>query len=86
LYLALGERIQLDGTAVKAGRGRSFRRYVRQVQLIFQDPFASLNPVHTVRYHLTRALKIHGRAGTGDAELETNLAALLERVQLTPPQ
>ena len=30
--------------------------------MIFQDPFASLNPVHTVRYHLTRALRIHGRA------------------------
>ena len=28
--------------------------------MIFQDPFASLNPVHTVRYHLTRALRIHG--------------------------
>ena len=33
--------------------------------MIFQDPFASLNPVHTVRYHLTRALRIHGRAGSG---------------------
>ncbi len=50
---------------MKAGRGRSFRSYVRRVQLIFQDPFASLNPpVHTVRYHLTRSLKIHGRAAT----------------------
>lgn len=70
---------------MKAGRGRSFRSYVRRVQLIFQDPFASLNPVHTVRYHLTRALKIHGRAGSGEAELEQNLTALLNRVQLTPP-
>ncbi|MFJ1544096.1 ABC transporter ATP-binding protein [Streptomyces sp. NPDC088246] len=77
--------IHLDGRAVKAGRGRSFRTYVRQVQLIFQDPFASLNPVHTVRYHLTRALRIHGRAGSGEAELEQNLTALLNRVQLTPP-
>ena len=34
--------------------GRAFRRYVRRVQMIFQDPFASLNPVHTVRYPLTR--------------------------------
>ncbi|WP_329123338.1 ABC transporter ATP-binding protein [Streptomyces sp. NBC_01465] len=86
LYPLTEGEIRLEGTAVKAGRGRSFRRYVRQVQLIFQDPFASLNPVHTVRYHLTRALKIHGRAGEGEAELEKNLAALLERVQLTPPQ
>ncbi|MCX4604356.1 ABC transporter ATP-binding protein [Streptomyces anulatus] len=83
--LTSGE-IRLGGEPVVAGRGRSFRRYVRRVQLIFQDPFASLNPVHTVRYHLTRALKIHGRAGSGEAELEENLAALLTRVQLTPPQ
>ncbi|MEU5714436.1 ABC transporter ATP-binding protein [Streptomyces sp. NPDC020403] len=85
LYPLTAGEVELGGTAVRAGRGRSFRRYVKQVQLIFQDPFASLNPVHTVRYHLTRALRIHGRAGSGDEELEKNLAALLERVQLTPP-
>ncbi|MFI1221990.1 MULTISPECIES: ABC transporter ATP-binding protein [unclassified Streptomyces] len=85
LYPLTSGEIRLGGTPVVAGRGRSFRRYVRRVQLIFQDPFASLNPVHTVRYHLTRALKIHGRAGSGEAELEQNLAALLNRVQLTPP-
>ncbi|WP_326627017.1 MULTISPECIES: ABC transporter ATP-binding protein [unclassified Streptomyces] len=79
LYPLTEGEIQLAGKAVKAGRGRSFRSYVRQVQLIFQDPFASLNPVHTVRYHLTRSLKIHGREATG-----TELSALLERVQLTP--
>ncbi|MEV6790549.1 ABC transporter ATP-binding protein [Streptomyces sp. NPDC051320] len=86
LYPLTGGEIHLEGKAVKAGSGRSFRRYVRRVQLIFQDPFASLNPVHTVRYHLTRSLKIHGRAGRGDAELEAGLTTLLERVQLTPPQ
>ena len=51
--------------------------------MIFQDPFASLNPVHTVRYHLTRALKIHGRVGD---DLEKSLHELLARVQLTPPE
>ncbi|MFJ6014686.1 ABC transporter ATP-binding protein [Streptomyces sp. NPDC092952] len=86
LYPLTGGEIRLDGTPVKAGRGSSFRRYVRRVQLIFQDPFASLNPVHTVRHHLTRSLRIHGRAGDDAAELEANLAALLDRVQLTPPQ
>lgn len=79
LYPLTEGEIRLAGKAVKAGRGRSFRAYVRQVQLIFQDPFASLNPVHTVRYHLTRALTIHGREASG-----AELAALLERVQLTP--
>ncbi|MFH0241631.1 ABC transporter ATP-binding protein [Streptomyces sp. HK10] len=84
LHPATAGEIRLDGRPVRTGRGRAFRAYCRHVQLIFQDPFASLNPVHTVRYHLTRALRIHGRAGSGAAELEKALAALLERVQLTP--
>ncbi|MYV55346.1 ABC transporter ATP-binding protein [Streptomyces sp. SID3212] len=80
LYPLTEGEIRLGGKPVKAGRGRSFRAYVKQVQLIFQDPFASLNPVHTVRYHLTRSLRIHGKRGT-----EEESSALLERVQLTPP-
>ena len=32
------------------------------VQMIFQDPFASLNPVHTVGYHLARPLVRHRKA------------------------
>ncbi|GAA0618866.1 ABC transporter ATP-binding protein [Kribbella sandramycini] len=78
--------IRLHGESVTVRGGRKFRAYCRQVQMIFQDPFASLNPTHTVRYHLTRALKIHGRAGNSKAELETNLRDLLLRVQLTPPE
>jgi peptide/nickel transport system ATP-binding protein len=54
--------------------------------MIFQDPFASLNPVHTVRYHLTRSLRIHGRAGKTSADLENALHDLLTRVNLTPPE
>ncbi|MCP2163481.1 ABC transporter ATP-binding protein [Goodfellowiella coeruleoviolacea] len=78
--------IRLHGEPVSARGGRRFRAYSRRVQLIFQDPFASLNPVHTVRYHLTRALKIHGRAGESRKDLEDALADLLTRVRLTPPE
>ncbi|HEX2130012.1 MAG TPA: ABC transporter ATP-binding protein [Actinophytocola sp.] len=73
--------IRLHGTEVRAGGGRSFRAYCRRVQMVFQDPFASLNPVHTVRYHLTRALRIHHR----DRDVTEALRELLTRVQLTPP-
>lgn len=79
-------RILLHGEPVAVRGGRPFRAYVRRVQMIFQDPFASLNPVHTVRYHLTRALRIHGTAGRGPAERAAALHRLLERVALTPPQ
>ncbi|MFL6077990.1 MAG: ABC transporter ATP-binding protein [Mycobacteriales bacterium] len=78
--------IRLHGKPVTVRRGRRFRAYCRRVQMILQDPFASLNPVHTVRYHLTRALRIHGRAGKTPEELRAALHDLLGRVQLTPPE
>jgi peptide/nickel transport system ATP-binding protein len=57
--------------------------YRAQVQMIFQDPFASLNPVHTVGYHLERPLRRHGKARRG-ADLAEKVAALLETVGLRP--
>ncbi|MFD4672553.1 ABC transporter ATP-binding protein [Lentzea sp. NPDC058450] len=87
LYPLTSGEIRLHGAnvAVKSSltRGRKFRAYCRRVQMIFQDPFASLNPVHTIRYHLTRALTIHGNRGD---DLETSLADLLTRVHLTPAE
>ncbi|WP_238007835.1 ABC transporter ATP-binding protein [Dactylosporangium sp. AC04546] len=86
LYPRTAGDILLHGKSTRVRGGRRFRAYVRRVQLIFQDPFASLNPIHTVRYHLTRALKIHGNAGKTSADLEQALAELLTRVSLTPPE
>ena len=63
LYPRTAGEIKLHGESTRVRGGRQFRRYAARVQMIFQDPFASLNPVNTVRYHLTRALKIHGLAG-----------------------
>jgi peptide/nickel transport system ATP-binding protein len=73
--------ITLGGTPVS---GRMLRAYRRRVQIVFQDPFASLNPVHTVRYHLSRPLRIHKRA-RGTREVKTAVEALLSRVKLEPP-
>jgi peptide/nickel transport system ATP-binding protein len=78
LYPRTAGTVLLHGKPVTVRGGRRFRAYCRRVQLVFQDPFASLNPVHTVRYHLTRALRIHRRP-LGE------LPELLERVRLTPP-
>ena len=47
--------ILLDGRPA-AGAAAALRAYRHEVQLIFQDPFASLNPMHTVRHHLARPL------------------------------
>jgi len=53
------------------------------VQLILQDPFSSLNPVHSIRYHLTRPLRIHGFAGSRE-EARDGVAGLLTEVSLVP--
>jgi peptide/nickel transport system ATP-binding protein len=86
LYPRTGGDIQLHGESTTVKGGRNFRRYAARVQMIFQDPFASLNPVHTVRYHLTRSLKIHHNAGKTPEDLENALASLLNRVHMTPPE
>lgn len=77
--------ILLEGTAVTARFGRRFRNYCRRVQMILQDPFASLNPIHRVRYVLTRSISIH-RGRMSRDERERMLRELLERVDLTPPE
>ncbi|AFZ65700.1 ABC transporter ATP-binding protein [Deinococcus peraridilitoris] len=66
----------------RALHGAALRQFRRHVQMIFQDPFASLNPLHTVGYILSRPLRIHGLAR--GAEIRTQVNALLERVGLSP--
>jgi peptide/nickel transport system ATP-binding protein len=72
--------IRLDGHPVEVSSRHAFRLYKSQVQLVFQDPFASLNPVHTVRYHLERPVKLHRVTANVSQEVVT----LLEQVRLTP--
>jgi peptide/nickel transport system ATP-binding protein len=71
--------VLLDGRPAPAGRPRS---YAAQVQMVFQDPFASLNPVHRVRHHLVRPLQIHHMA---NGNVDAAVAELLRRVALKPP-
>ena len=55
--------------------------YRSRVQMIFQDPFGSLNPTHTIEHHLTRPLKIHNQVATKQA-LTERLKELLTLVEL----
>ncbi|MET2715371.1 ATP-binding cassette domain-containing protein [Streptomyces harbinensis] len=75
-----GGRITVTG---EDGADVPARAYRDHVQLVFQDPFASLNPFHTIEHHLTRPLRLHGRA-RGRAEARQAAHALLERVSLRP--
>jgi peptide/nickel transport system ATP-binding protein len=56
--------------------------YASEVQLVLQDPFASMNPVHKMRHNLVRPLMIHG---AHKDEVEALAEAALRRVSLEPP-
>jgi peptide/nickel transport system ATP-binding protein len=75
--------ISLDDQAVRLSGPGAFRRYKSEVQLVFQDPFASLNPAHTVRYHIERPLRLHHGRLTRQ-QLAEQAAALMEQVRLSP--
>jgi ABC-type oligopeptide transport system ATPase subunit len=57
--------------------------YRRHVQMVFQDPFASLNPFHSIEHHIARPLLIHHRT-TGKAQTHERVIEMLERVNLKP--
>ncbi len=72
----------LHGRAVPRSQRRHLD-YAKTVQMVLQDPFASLNPIHDVHYHLSRPFKVHGMAGSA-ADLDAKIATVLDRVALTP--
>ncbi|MCX4198076.1 dipeptide ABC transporter ATP-binding protein [Methylobacterium organophilum] len=76
--------IEFDGGNVRdlpPGRLRGLRR---NIQFIFQDPYASLDPRLTVGFSIMEPLLVHGIATRREAE--ARVAWLLERVGLTPDQ
>jgi oligopeptide/dipeptide ABC transporter ATP-binding protein len=75
-----GGRIEFDGTDITVLDRRRLKAVRRSVQMIFQDPFASLNPRHTIGDILTAPLKVHG-IGT-KVERRAIVADILARVGL----
>jgi ABC-type glutathione transport system ATPase component len=57
------------------------RAYRDHVQMVFQDPFASLNPFHSVGHHLARPLRLHKRS-RGREQTTRQVIELLDRVML----
>ncbi len=85
LYAPTSGSLLFEGHDVTgARRRREVLRYRSQVQMIFQDPFGSLNPVKTIRHHLVRPLKIHGLVPRG--QIDTRIRELLTTVGLSPPE
>jgi peptide/nickel transport system ATP-binding protein len=61
------------------------KEYRRAVQMVFQDPFASLNPAHTIDHHLRRPLLATGRARRG-GDADRAVTELLRQVNLAPAE
>ena len=81
---ALSGLIQPTGGDIRFEGARLSKRTTRDVQMVLQNPFDALNPVHTIRHHVIRPLAIH-HAGSR-AEMNKRATALLEQVELTPPE
>jgi len=76
--------ILFEGRSVAEIRSRrDLLAYRGKMPMVFQDPFASLNPVHRIGYALRRGLHLH-RPSLSVAERETAAAAALEAVGLSP--
>ncbi|MER9129496.1 oligopeptide/dipeptide ABC transporter ATP-binding protein [Mesorhizobium sp. M0768] len=73
-------RIEFNGTDITVLDARRLKAARRNIQMIFQDPFASLNPRHTIGDILTAPLKVHGIGNT--AERRTIVEDIIERVGL----
>ncbi|WP_434356891.1 ABC transporter ATP-binding protein [Parasalinivibrio latis] len=60
--------------------------YRQGIQMVWQDPFGSLNPTHTIFHHIARPLQIHNKVSGSKKELEERVYELLDQVGLTPPK
>ncbi|PKR86516.1 ABC transporter ATP-binding protein [Heyndrickxia camelliae] len=76
--------ITVLGKKVNEIKGKDLKEYRRVAQMIFQDPFGSLNPVKTIEGHLKFPLKKH--QGYKGKALEEKVGDLLLQVGLTPVQ
>jgi oligopeptide/dipeptide ABC transporter ATP-binding protein len=73
-------KVFFDGVEVTALDDQAMKAMRRRMQIIFQDPYASLNPRKTVREIVGQPLKVHGLARR--AEVADRVAAMLENVGL----
>ena len=75
-------RVLLDGVDMVRLRGAQLKAFRGRAQMIFQDPYGSLNPRHSVGGMLREAIAVHGH--TTRAERDGRVAELLQAVGLDP--
>ncbi|MGD8544095.1 MAG: ABC transporter ATP-binding protein [Candidatus Bathyarchaeota archaeon] len=78
-----GGKIFFDGKDITSLKGEELRLHRRKIQIIFQDPYASLNPRMRIGTAVGHPLGIHSLAE--GPEKRKRVAEILEKVGLTPP-
>jgi ABC-type oligopeptide transport system ATPase subunit len=73
--------IRFDGQDITRLPDHSIRPLRRRMQMIFQDPMASLNPRHSIQRILVEPMLLHGLAANA-AEAETKVLSILDRFKL----
>ena len=87
-----GGQILFNGEDISCiTKRRDLLDYRKKVQMIFQDPFASLNSIHTVYHHLSRPILIHRSYDKyskkeRDQLIKKEIIAILKEVDLSPPE
>ncbi len=81
----VGGRVMLEGRDLLGLSGREMRALRgRDIAMIFQEPMTSLNPVHSVGFQITEALRAHDTTSS-DSSLKRDAIAALERVRIPDP-
>lgn len=88
MYPPSGGVIEYKGRDIQEITSKNdLMQYRQGVQMVWQDPFGSLNPTHTIFHHIARPLLIHNKVAKGNKkELEERVYDLLEQVGLIPPK
>jgi peptide/nickel transport system ATP-binding protein len=79
-------RVVFEGRDITALSRRRLRPLRTRMQMVYQDPYESLNPRQRVSDLLLEPLRIHKRLGSSRAEREERVTCALASVGLTPPE
>ena len=81
-----GGKVWFDGVEVTALKGQALRDFRKQAQIVFQDPYSSLNPRITIGEAIAEPMRVHGcgtkASSTGSGALRDAVCELLEQVGL----
>ncbi len=83
LYRPTAGSVEFEGVKLEETKGEDLRKMRRRMQMIFQDPYASLNPRMTVGRIIAEPLLVH-RVGGNSKERQERVEYLMDKVGLNP--